>query len=290
MVTFVLLCLTSRFAYSFNDVWTGRIAREHGRTEVAAFRGVSLGLTMAPLLAFVHAGALGALLQRWDRLALLVVLTAGSNLLLLHSARYLPFGLRAALNVSAVALGGILLGATLLGEQLRASELGWGALVVVSVVFAALGDHSNPELSADVPKGALLAVGAAALMAVAALLLLGLSRATDPLLAAWAWEFGSGLVLVPVWLVRHRRSLVAGLWGRFLRVGMAALPTVVGSGASALALTRGPLGLWGALAGTQALFTALLGASRHHEKVGPFRWLCLALCAGGAFGLALAHR
>jgi len=290
MLTFVLLCLLSRFAYSFNDVWTGRIARERGRTEVAALRGVSLGLTMAPLLAFVRAGAWGELLQRWDQLALLVVITAGSNLLQLHSARYLPFGLRAALSVSAVALGGILLGSTLLGEHFRASELAWGALVVVSVVLAALGDHSNPELRANVPKGALLAVASAALMAVAALLLLGLSRATDPLLVAWAWELGSGLVLVPVWLVRHPRGLHAGFRARFMRIGAAALPTVIGSGASALALTRGPLGLWGALAGTQALFTALLGAARHHEKIGRFRWLCLALCAGGVFGLALAHR
>jgi drug/metabolite transporter (DMT)-like permease len=290
MVPFVFFCLLSRFAYSFNDVWTGRIARERGRTEVAALRGISLGLTMAPLLAFVSVGAWGALVERWDRLALLVVITAGSNLLQLHSARYLPFGLRAALSVSAVALGGMLLGATLLDEHFRASDLAWGSLVVVSVVLASLGDHSNPELRAHVPKGALLALGSALLMSFAAWLLLGLSRATDPLLAAWAWEFGSGLVLVPVWLVRHRRGLDAKLPALFLRVGLAALPTVVGSGASALALTRGPLGLWGALAGTQALFTALLGASQHREKIGPFRWLCLALCAGGVFGLALAHR
>ncbi len=115
MLTFVLLCLLSRVAYSFNDVWIGRLARKHGRTEVAALRGISLGFTMAPLLALVPARAWSALSGHLGELALLVTITAGSNLLQLAAVRYLPFGLRATLSVSGVALGGILLGATLLG-------------------------------------------------------------------------------------------------------------------------------------------------------------------------------
>jgi len=288
-IPFLLLCLTSRVAYSFNDVWTGRLARRHGRVEVAALRGVSLGLTMAPLLWFARRGAWSALLGHWVELAVLVSLTACSNVLQLHAARSLPFGLRAAVSVSTVALGGILLGFAVLGEHLGAGELVWGALVVSSAALAALGDHSSEELRADVPKGTLLALGSSALMAVAALFLLRLSRATDPLLAAWCWEFGSGLVLVPLLFWRGRGRLAAGTGTRFLRTATASLPTVVGSGASALALTRGPLGLWGALAGTQVLFTALLGASLHREKIGPARWLCFACGAGGVFALALSR-
>jgi drug/metabolite transporter (DMT)-like permease len=288
-LTFLLLCVTSRVAYSFNDVWVGRLARRHGRVEVAVFRGLSLGVTMAPLLWFVKAGAWASLFGRLGDLALLVTITACSNLLQLNAVRYLPFGLRASLSVSTVALGGILLGVTLLGERFGPRELFLGALVVISAVLAARGDHSSDDLRPNVPKGAALAFGSSALMAVAALFLLRLSRATDPLLMAWAWELGSGLVLVPLLLARRRSTLEPGIRPPFLRVAVAALPTVIGSGASALALTRGPLGLWGALAGTQVLFTGLLGASLHREKIGPARWLCFALGAVGVFGLALAR-
>ena len=50
MLTFVSLCLLARFGYSLNDIFIGRLARRQGRVEVAAFRGVSLGVSMAPWL------------------------------------------------------------------------------------------------------------------------------------------------------------------------------------------------------------------------------------------------
>jgi drug/metabolite transporter (DMT)-like permease len=290
-LTFLLLCLTSRVAYSFNDVWIGRLARQHGRAEVAALRGVSLGITMAPLLWFVHSAAWGALPRSVGELSLLVSITACSNLLQLQAARHLPFGLRASLSVSTVALGSIALGAAFLEEHFSAGQLVWGAIVVASALVAARGDHSSDELKPDVAKGASFAVSSSVLMCVAAFFLLRLSHATDPLLAAWAWEFGSGLVLVPALLLLRRRGrFEPGIGRRFGRIAVAALPTVVGSGASALALTRGPLGLWGALAGTQVLFTALLGASLHRERVGLARWLCFAAGAAGVFGLAFVRR
>ena len=65
MLIFVALCLLARFAYAFNDVLVGGVAREHDRVEVAALRGVSLGLTMAPLLWWVPGSAWAALAQRW---------------------------------------------------------------------------------------------------------------------------------------------------------------------------------------------------------------------------------
>jgi drug/metabolite transporter (DMT)-like permease len=71
-------------------------------------------------------------------------------------------------------------------------------------------------------------------------------------------------------------------------VGVAALPTALASGASVLALELGELGLWGALGGTQILFTASLGALWHHERLGPWRWLCMLVAAAAVAGLALA--
>lgn len=71
-------------------------------------------------------------------------------------------------------------------------------------------------------------------------------------------------------------------------VAVASAPTLVGSGASVLALTRGPLGLWAALTGTQVLFIAGLGALWHRETLGRRRALCFVAAAIAVAALALA--
>jgi drug/metabolite transporter (DMT)-like permease len=48
--------------------------------------------------------------------------------------------------------------------------------------------------------------------------------------------------------------------------------------------------VWAALAGTQALVSAGLGAAWHHERIGPRRWLYFVLGAIGVCGLAAARR
>ncbi len=289
MLAFIALCLISRVAYSFNDVFTGRLARRQGRVELATFRGLSLGVTMAPLLYWVPAAAWQALAERWVELLLMVGITAAANVLQLQAARFLPFGLRAAFIVMALAVGGVALGVGFLGESFSAAQVGWCTLIVGSAVLAAIGDHSSDELVVDVPRGAALALGSATLIAIAALFFARLARATHPLLVAWSWEFGIGLLLLVPLLWQQRGAWEPGVTRRFLRVGLAASPTVIGSAASGVALTLGPLGMWSALAGTQALFTAGLGVLWHRERMGARRWICFLLGAVGVFGLALAR-
>jgi len=56
------------------------------------------------------------------------------------------------------------------------------------------------------------------------------------------------------------------------------------------AIGLGPLGVWGALAGTQVLFIALLGVRWHREAMGLRRWLCFFVAAAAVAGLALPLR
>lgn len=289
MLTFLALCVLCRVAYTFNDVLVGELAREHDGMEIATFRGLSLGVTMAPLLFFVGPGAWEGLAARPGELLFLVAITAVGNVLHLEAARHLPFGLRAAVLVAGVALGGIALGAWFFGERFSVVELGWCALVVTSGVLASLGDHSTERLAANVPKGAVLTLATSALLSVAAFTFARLARATDPLLVGWVWELGIGVLLLVPLLSRRRGRLAPGAPGRFLKTGLWSLPTVVGTGASAVALTLGPLGVWSALAGTQALVSAALGARWHREKIGPRRWAYFVLGALGVGGLALAQ-
>ncbi|HEV8550377.1 MAG TPA: EamA family transporter [Polyangiaceae bacterium] len=287
MLKFLLLCLLSRLFYTLNDIFTGRLARQHDRLELAALRGVSLGITMAPVLFWVPRSAWASLLSEPARLGGIVFVTAIANVLQLQSARYMPFGLRASVILTGISLGSVLLGWFVLGERLSGAAAGWCALVVLSAALAALGDHATHEIEPRLWWGAALALAGASLMAVVALFMKGLTERTHTLLAAWAWEFGSGVVLLPVMLVRRTAS--GALPRHFARVALASSPTAIGSSASMLALGSGRLGLWGALAGTQVLFTAVLGVLWHRELMGLRRWACFVAASLGIAGLALTR-
>lgn len=289
MLTFVALCLLARFGYSLNDIFIGRLARRQGRMEVAAFRGTSLGLSMAPWLLLVPEAAYGALLRHPLAVLLTVSITAAGNILQLHAVRYIPFGLRAAVMICTMAVCSLLIGWLVLDERLSALSVLLSAVLVASGAAVALGSHAHAEIELDVPRGVALTVGAGALMACAVSGVKLLARETHPLLAAWTWEFGAGLILLAPALLRRDRSPASDpLVRRFSRVALAALPTALASGASVLALDFGNLGLWGALGGTQILFTAGLGALWHHETLGARRWTLMIIAAAAVAGLAVA--
>jgi drug/metabolite transporter (DMT)-like permease len=288
MLTFIILCLVARASYSLNDVLIGRLARKHGRMEIAAFRGVSLGVSMAPWLLLVPPAAFGALAAHGAELLLTVAVTAAANILQLHAARYLPFGLRAALMISGMATCSVLIGWSALGERLTPTEVALCVVLIASGVGVALGSYSVQEIELDVPRGAALTLAAATLMACGVFGVKRLAGESHPLVTAWAWELGSGLILLGPALWRRRAGSPVGAGIRFWSVAAAALPTALASGASVLALGFGELGLWGALGGTQILFTACLGALWHDETLGLRRWLCMALSMAAVAGLAIA--
>lgn len=291
MLLFLALCLLARLAYAFNDVLVGATARELDRFEVAALRGLSLGITMSPLLVLVPAPAWAALAERWPTYLLLVALTGACNVLQNHAARFLPFGLRAAVTISTVSIATVLFGRLVYGERLSAAQGALCLVLVGSAVVAAFGEHAAHDIEPDIPRGSALALAAGACLGAAAVLTKKLSAETNPLLTAWAWEFGAGAILTGPLLYRWWRAGVGpGVGRRFLRTALASAPTAVGSAASMTAIGLGPLGVWGAVAGTQVLFIALLGVRWHREAMGLRRWLCFLAAALAVAGLALVRR
>ena len=287
MLTVVLLCLVARFGYSLNDIFIGRMARQYSRIEVAAFRGTSLGVSMAPWLLLVPAAAWGELFQHSGQLVLTVAVTALANVLQFHAVRYLPFGLRAALMLCTMATCSLLIGWAVLGERLTDVEVGLSVVLLASGAAVALGTHTARDIVVDVPRGAALTLASAVLMACAVSLVQSLARTTHPLLTAWAWEFGSGLILLAPALTLSSSATSVPRHRRVSTIAVAALPTALASGASVLALDFGELGLWGALGGTQILFTAGLGALWHKEALGVRRWMFMLIAALAVAGLAL---
>jgi drug/metabolite transporter (DMT)-like permease len=287
LLTFVALCLIARFGYSLNDIFIGRMARRFGQMEVAAFRGTSLGVSMSPWLLLVPGAAWGALAAHAGQLLVTVAVTAIANVLQLHAARHLPFGLRAALMLSTMATCSLLIGWGVLGERSSALQIVLCIVLIGSGAAVAVGSHATGEIRVDVPRGTALTLASATLMAVAVYGVKSLARETHPLLTAWAWELGSGLILLVPLMLRPSEPSSLGLSRRFGTIAVAALPTALASGVSVLALDLGELGFWGALGGTQILFTAGLGALWHHERLGLRRWVFMTIAVAAVAGLAL---
>jgi drug/metabolite transporter (DMT)-like permease len=244
---------------------------------------------MTPWLLFVPAAAWRALGGEAAALLVTAAITAVANILQFHGARYLPFGLRAAIMLTTMATTSLLVGWVLLDERLSPLQIGLCVVLVGSALAAALGSHAVQDIQVDIPRGTLLTVFAGVLMIAAVFGVKHLAHATHPLLAAWCWEFGAGLVLLgPVWWrARHESAAVAPV--SFQQVAVAALPTALASGASVLALDFGELGLWGAIGGTQILFTAAVARVWQREALGLRRWLCMAVSAVAVAGLALTR-
>ncbi len=249
------------------------------------WRGLSLGATMAPLLFWVPAGAWARVPAHAGFLAAATVLAAAANVCGNSAARFLPFNVRAAVIGAGSIVFSLGIGWLFLAETPSAGALFAAGILAVSAVALCLGEHRTPAFKPDIPRGVALAIACAAALCAAVLFQTRFLRATHPLLAAWMWEFAIGLVCVP--FVMGRRSARAPGWGpRAWRVGVASTPTVVGTGATALALGIGPMGIAYALSGFQTILTAFIGARFHHERIGPWRWALIGIGSAAAVGVA----
>jgi drug/metabolite transporter (DMT)-like permease len=289
VLIFIGLCLLSRVAYALNDVLTGQQAREGSALEVAAWRGVSLGLSMLPLVFFAKAGSWEALAGRGWELLLAWILTGMSNTCLMRSGQLLPFGLRGGIVISGVVTGSLVVGWFALNERLGSLQLFCCLVLGLSALGAALGDHTTPSLKPQIVSGTIWSLLSAFFIVGATFIVRRLANEVDPFLVGWAWEFGVGLVLLFPLAWQYRKTGITP-WRRIVKIAWASSPTAIGTGASMVALTQGALGLWAALSGTQVLFTAFLGWLWHQERIGFWRWVAFGAIASAVAGLAIAGK
>jgi len=251
-----------------------------------AYRGLSLGLTMLPLLWWVPAqdyGRLGAVLPP---LALIWLLTALGNWSIANAVCHLPVGVATALCNGFIAIMAALAGFFLFQEILLFRQMAMIAVILL-LVFA-LGWSRSPAaatISCNIPAGLRSAFFSGLFLGIGFSLVGGLSRQIHPFLVGYAWELGTG---VTAWLwmwsrirkTEHRSSCAISL-REFGRVMLAASPTLVGTGLYTLSMTMGPVAIATAIISTQMVFTTLLARVMYREQLTLVQWiLLLAVCVG----------
>lgn len=288
---YLTLCVIARLALAFNDIFTGRLARTCSATEVVMWRGLGLGVWMAPLLGLVPASAWHQLpLYYWPllRATLFAVLSLVCEM---RAAKLMPFGVRGVFMMGSGALGGLAVGILYFHEALGMGTLFFCALLTAASIVLSLGDHSTHELeNPKIMRGILLSLACGGWISLAMADMTVLLRATHPLLAGWAWEFLIGIFCLPLLLVDWPVASAWNWWQRGWRIAVAGSPTVIGTGASFWAVSFGPMSISSVFSGLQAAFIAMLGAYWHREKIGPVRWLLIALTVLSIAGIGWTMR
>jgi drug/metabolite transporter (DMT)-like permease len=289
---FLAVCIGSRAAYAINDVLTGRLARVGSATDVAMWRGLTLGIVMLPLLLFVPAGAWAKLPEHWMSVIGAAVLTAISNILNLKAAQYMPFGLRAIFSLSLTIIGCMLVGIFVFGELLSGATILFCLVLTAAASGVGFGDHSTRELQRPrIGRGLALCLGCAVFFSLGTIPYAHLIRGTHPLLAGYLWELGIGIACVPWVLLADRKTQHSLPWQRRAwKIGVASSPTAIGTGLGAIAIALGPVSIASALSGLELIFVALLGALWHQEKLGPRRWALILIAFAAIAGIGLTMK
>lgn len=284
-LVFALLCIVGRLAYTANDYLTGRLSRTLDPALVCVVRGLTLGVVMAPMLLWVPARAWAPLVGNLHLAGQAGFLGLVYSMAVNYAARVLPFGLRAALVAGLFVLGSAFFDWLLLGERLGPASLAWAVALAGSSVAMCLGTPpEEADQRVDLRKGVPLILAGTVAGCWSLAPYAQLVRLSDPILAAWAWELVCGLMALPLLLVWRPRGI---RWKQVGRVALAVTPTAIGSGATATALTLGPMGVAYAFVGLQSIITALIGLRVHGERLGWWRWVLIALSAVAIAGMTL---
>src|SRR5262249_16948944 len=141
LIWFLLLCVLCRIAYAADAVLTGQQARLMPPSEVVMWRGLSLGITMAPVLLFVPIVAWERAPEHWREMAAGSILASLANVCAQRAGNYMPFGLRGVVNTSAGIVFSVVIGLLVFREKIALPTLLFCALLVLAASSVSLGNH-----------------------------------------------------------------------------------------------------------------------------------------------------
>lgn len=278
---FFLLAIVAALGYSLQSTLMASYYRRMDRLSAVAYRGISLGISMFPLLFFVPVEALSKIPRYFILILLASVLAALGNWAIANAYRRLPVGIATAYGMSFSSVNVALITFIFLGERLSFQQLLFIGLILLGVVLLGVSRSQGvlPE-DYDLRRG-LANCFVFGLFLGTAYALVGIaSRQLDPFIVGYLWEFMIGLVAA---LVAIGRGYLGGLplakipRKDFTRILVYSAPTAIGTGCYALAMTIGSIGIAAALISTTMVFSTLFAYFFYGETLGVKQWCLLIL-------------
>lgn len=289
---FFLLAIAATIGYSIQSVMMAGCYRTMDRLSTVAYRGLAIGIWMAPLLYFVSREDF----LRFPHLLLPMLigatLTAVANLLSARTYSFLPVGIATALSVCFAAIFTALLSFAVLDERLNDQQIFFMLLLVGGTLLlgksksaGALPAEYNP--TAGIANSILFGIFiSAGYFSVGSL-----SRQLHPFLIGYFWELLIGIIAANFAIARGYLSK-SGLQHlsreQFQKVFFASSMTVIGTACFATATSMGPIGLASTIMASMMVFNSILGVFFFQEKLSGKQWLILLFICAALVGLKYA--
>lgn len=280
---FFAVLLVAVASLSLQSTLMASFYREMDRLSAIAYRGLTLGLTMLPVLFLAAPGASLSVAAIKLILAAIVAASLG-NWCAAISYSVLPVGIASALSMSSASVVTVLISFFAFAERLKA-----GQAALIFLLLAASGLLAATRSGGALPseynplKGALSSLGFGLFIGAAYVLIGAAARQSDPFIAGYLWESGIGIMAAILALSRLAFGGATGLQpikkSRLFRLALYCSPTAAGTGAYNYAMTIGPIGIASAIVSTLMVCNALLAWPLYGEKLGLRQWLLIvAVC------------
>lgn len=275
------LAILSMLGYSVQSTLMASIYRQRDPVQATALRGMSLAISMSPLLLWAEAGSFQQLESCLWALLLAAVTAAMGNWASALSVRYVPIGIATAFQHSSLIVTLVTIEALFYREWLNWWQYVAVVMIILGVSLVRNIYSTSTDKDWDVARGIGCAVVYGVFLAIAFRVLGDVVQRTDPLLAGYIWEVGIGFVLVAICLVRARFFGVAlerTRVGDFVKILAYSAPTAIGTGCYAIAVESGPVAIVSAIVSTMVCSNALLSRILYREQLSAKQWFAIWIC------------
>ncbi len=278
---FFVIAVLSIIAYALQNSLLASVYRKHDRLSMVAYRGLSLGITMAPLLLFVRFREQPELAPVLSLIFAAAIAAALANWAMANAYNALPVGIATAVAMSLATVVVVLLGYFAFDEGFSFSQLGLMALILFGVFVLGI-TKSTGSLPKEyhLLRGVLNCLFFGIVIGIAFVVVGVASRRYHPFVVGYLWESTIGVIAMLLAIFRgyFGKRGFERLSGRdFIRVALYSSPTVIGTGAFAMAITMGPIGIVSAIAATSMVFGSIFARVLYDEKLTPFQWTVMIL-------------
>jgi drug/metabolite transporter (DMT)-like permease len=286
---FYLLSVVAVFALSLQSTLMAAIYRQMDRLSAIAYRGLTLGLTMLPLLIFVNPEGVSTLPAALPYIAGATITATFGNWCAANTYRFLPVGVASALSMGFASIITVLISFFALGETLQPTQqLLIAAILVGNSTLGLTRSDGNLPQDYNPTNGIATAFGFGVFLGLAYVLIGIASRTCDPLLAGYCWEFSVGIVAALIASSRKfggraglERISKQTLW----RIAAYSSPTAFGTGAFSYVTSIGPIGIATAIISTLMVSNTILAWPLYGERLSRTQCVLIGLICALVFAL-----
>jgi len=289
---FLIIALVAALGYSVQNVLMAGYYRKMDTLSAVTWRGLTLGLSMAPILVFVPA-------EHFARLHVFMLPLLGASLFAILgnwamaiTYRHLPIGIANSLLISTSTIIAAIISYTVYGEILTIVQSGLVAAVLAALFLLGISKPSaSMTIELNIKKGVLFALLFGLLLGMSYPIIGMTSRTLHPFLIGYSWELTIGIIGAAIALLRGvsgGSSLTRPARSDFWRILLYSSPTAIGTGFYALAMTLGPVAVATAILSTTIVFSTILAHYMYREHLSLRQWSFLLLVFLLVFCLQLA--